>query len=178
MDSPALRNWMQPQNLPGARAHSASRHRRGLLSFQVPTMRCCMRMSFVNLWIVIYGLGIVWHDQPLIVFPAVLAALVAHGVHCWTMPLVTYGFSGGARYAQRIVVGGVLVAAIVGLAGASTGVIHKTDGEHLRDGPLAAFFLLLAILAWRAVVRPEPRRTSAISVFIYMTWLPVVVWNA
>lgn len=141
-------------------------------------VRCCTRLSFVNLWVVIYGLGIVWHDQPLVVFPAVFAALVAHGVHCWTTPLGAHGYAGHARRAHHAIVGGVLAVALVGLAATSTALARNAHGSHLRDAPLAGFFLIVAILAWRALVRPTPRRTSGIAVFIYATWLPFVVWNA
>jgi hypothetical protein len=141
-------------------------------------MRCCSRLSFANAWVVIYAMGIVWHAQPLVVMPALFAALLAHGIHGWTLALGDHGFHGGARVAQRVVVGGVFAIALVGLAAAATAVATTYRGEqHLRDTPFAALFLAVAILAWRALVAPTPGRTAAIAVVIYTAWLPAVVWN-
>jgi hypothetical protein len=141
-------------------------------------MRCCSRLSFANAWVVIYAMGVVWHAQPMVIVPAVFAALVAHGIRVWTLALGDHGFYGRARSVHRAVLAGVLAAAIVGLAGASTAITTTVTGEqHLRDTPLAVFFCAIAILAWRALVRPTPRRTATIAVVIFTAWIPAVVWS-
>ena len=67
-----------------------------------------------------YGLGIVWDAPPLVIVPAVLAALAAHVVRAWSMTLACYGYSGNARRIHRVIVGATLIAAVVGLAASST----------------------------------------------------------
>ncbi|MEO8704915.1 MAG: hypothetical protein ABI867_32985 [Kofleriaceae bacterium] len=145
-------------------------------------MRCVARgamCSFLNVWLVIYALGFVWHDRALVFVPAMFAAFAALGMQRWSAPLVDYTFTGAARTLHALIVGTVFSASILGLAGAATGFAStfETEGSHLRDSPLAVFFLITAVLAWRALVTPSPRRVIAIAVFVYVAWLPFTLWN-
>jgi hypothetical protein len=133
-----------------------------------------MRNAYANSWFVIYAFGIATYTRPLVLVPAALAALAAITVFRWTEDLTDHGYAGALRALHQVIVGAVLAIALVGLGAAATATATASFElePSLRHPLLAAFFLVTAIFAWRALVHPHPRRVAAIATFVYLGWLP------
>lgn len=140
----------------------------------------CVRNSVLSGWFLLYAFGLATYSQPVFVVPCVLAGAIAVAVFRWTEPPSELAYPRAIRRGHAVLAAVAVAAAVLGLAAASTALSRGADPFlAVFFAPLAAFFLGTAILAWRALVAPTPRRTAAIPVVVYLGWLPcamVVPW--
>jgi len=123
----------------------------------------------VRWWLL--GLALLLSSR-LVPFDIRLGTTMLAGVILFVLPIVGYrriSAAGGTyrlqqRVAYRIVLGGLALAAAVGMFIAANTFIVDAHGAR-RIGPIATAVALLAIavLAWRSTVRPSPRGAALTS---------------
>ncbi len=109
-------------------------------------------------WIVAVHAAALTFSLPLI-FLATLGPIVA--LATWARAPVTGVLKKPWRWPYRVTCGVLIGAGALGIAsGARAAVI---DARHLANSLVAAVFLSMSILGWRALVKPTPARIAVIA---------------
>ncbi|MGE5182791.1 MAG: hypothetical protein ACM31C_12040 [Acidobacteriota bacterium] len=114
-------------------------------------------------WLASVGAAAATYAMPFI-FLATLGPIVA--LATWARAPATGVLRPGWRAPYRATCGVLVAASALGIAsGARAAVL---DASHLGNSLVAAIFLAMAILGWRALVKPSPVRIASIAPALYL----------
>ncbi len=128
-------------------------------------------------WAIALGTGIVGQCEVLALVGAYGAAITLASIAFRMMhDAPAEALSGNRRLAYLGTTGALVVVGVAGFIGSVKGATVVFD--NVLDAPLAVFFVMVAVLAWRAVVVQSPGRAALVTFVTLLAYIPLGAYDA